>query len=609
MSNNNEPQQKDSSSTKPKTFAVIEDDVQRILESAGIESEPMDPQSLLALKKMVASSYRRRPHQQHQQSNGFAAGPVTTASKTGTVIPKAAYPPLKTPPPPPVDAPGYSGNPGPSSSYEKPVNGTTRRDGRLFPSPSSFITPAAGTGTAFPAPKKGSNTKSDAASESSNSSISAEAVMAQLQQQTQLMMQLQQQVHALHQKVNHLQQQQPQQTQRQRYPDPTATMANAGITSPAESSLQSDGERSFTFARTRIYMRPSLSEEEEVSPRQQQDAAAAAASAVRQRRIATRRFVMAENDGDGDDETDQTVVPAAAIDAGVDVAQQQQQRPPVVGRGAVQQQGPQPAPQVPLLIRIILSPFQLVVRYWQFEYQVLAALYRMGRREVRPLNGGLLMQLFFVSLVVAKSSKDPAKQQVLISVVIMGFLYQMKILAFLYTFFIKNNVPLRIWKGMDPEGTEDIFGRNNNNNDANVANGNQQQQPPAGQPLPPRLRGQNANGDANAIGNGWEDTFFMGGIAAPNNGDNAEGGGVGNPISQLLWDIIYLFGSFFFSIFPMWRAEQRPRPVTAQPAEEAVQEEEAAAEQLQQQDPQIPQVQPPRDAMEPADSDDDEEDD
>ncbi|KAG7366326.1 hypothetical protein IV203_028996 [Nitzschia inconspicua] len=606
----NDNDDKSTTTTAAKTTTTsIDDDLCRILKTAGLDSAPMDPQSMIALRQMI-SEKRQQTFQDKACGEGGTDGATisTTSNNNDSKKPESS---LKPPPPSSVSSPlvvstWQRGETSPPTSESSNSNNTVNNNDYSTSVPSN-------NHAALPDP-----------------TITA-ALMAQMQQQTQIMMQLQQQVQALHQKVDYLQQQQQQQQQHQQQRrshelSAVAAAAADATFSPTESSVQSDGERSFTFARTRIYMRPSLSEEESVvSPsaallrQQQQQQQQQQEEAQRLRRITNRRFVMADRDDDLVVATadSQESVPAGEVTAAAATEPQQ-------GR----QQGPEPAPrQLPLLVRIILSPFQLVVRYWQFEYQVLQALFRMGRRDVRPLDGGVLMQLFFVSLVVAKSSRDPSKQQLMISIVVTGFLYHMKVLSFLYKFFVKNNVPLRIWKGMDPEGTDDVYGNNrdaaaanrNNNNNEN-ANGPAAEEPPG----LPRPIGHPVAGRGN---HGWEDTFLMGGIAAPNNGNNAEGGGVGNPVSRFLWDIIYLFGSFFLSIFPMWRAEQRPRPIP--PAEE---NDDDIPQQQQQHDDddnddeeenignsdhrraggadndfgQIPTVQPPRDAMEPADSDDEE---
>jgi hypothetical protein len=549
--------------------SLLEDDLLQILKAAGIESAPIDPQSMIALRQLVAE----KREQESESNRDFASMGASAASSD------LSY--------------------GRDEPKPKLLSSTAKASSLKLPPPASLSAHPMGTSLSSPlavsSTKQGSwnpplSTDKDPTIANNNpiSDSTSALLFEQLQHQTALMMQLQQQVQALHQKVDYLQQQQQQEKSR-----------GHPATSPAESSIYSDGERSFTFARTRIYMRPSMSEEESPasspSSRQQRHQ-----QEDFQRRIKTRRYVMA---GGAHDDT-----PAAQSepDAGAEDPNQ-----PHEGAAArqVQQQGPLQARQVPLPVRVVLFPFHLVVRYWQFEYQVLQALWRMGRREVRPLDGGVLMQLFFVSLVVAKSSRDPEKQQLLISIVIMGFLYHMKVLPFLYKFFVKNNVPLRIWKGMDPEGTDDVY-RNAGANAAAENQGNPADQPAIpGQPQPPGR----PNANQQAEGNGWwADTFIMGGIAAPNNDNNAEGGGAGNPVTRFLWDVIYLFGSFFFSIFPMWRPEQRPRqvpPAAAEEGEEQGQQEDVGGNHRPNDGGQIPQVQPPRDAMEPADSDDDEEDD
>jgi hypothetical protein len=67
---------------------------------------------------------------------------------------------------------------------------------------------------------------------------------------------------------------------------------------------------------------------------------------------------------------------------------------------------------------------------------------------------------------------------------------------------------------------------------------------------------------------------FSPGANTPTNNNNihhhqANGDGVDrNPITRLFRDNIYLFGSFFFSIFPIWRPEQRPRRLPLPPPQQ-----------------------------------------
>jgi hypothetical protein len=472
-----------------------------------------------------------------------------------------------------------------------------------------------------------------------------EAIMAQLVYQTNLMLQLQQQVQALHQKVDYLQHQQTKTTV-------SATAAAAVVedaattmpwgSSPMEMSTNSD-ERSFNFARTRIYLcRPSFSYDgtEEMSPhsgppqatttQQQQQQ-----QQQQQRVLKTTRTVVMENDA-----SKEAVDPN--LETGPMEQQQQQQQPPP----------PPPLPQVrqtPMLLRILVMPFWLTYRYVQFEFQVLLALWRMGRREIRPLDGGVIMQFGFVLLIIAKTSRNTTKLQTLTVLVTLGFMY---------TFFVRRNIPLRIWKGLDPEGTDDLDAAAAAAVAGAVVNprGQPQNGPPVGEPNNNAMEpGNNNNNNLDAAGAGaaargqfWENTFFTGAIAPPNNNNihqangDGDGDGVGrNPITRLVWDIIYLFGSFFFSIFPMWRPEQRPRPVPQPqpPPQQQLPPQEEGNNAQEQQNANadnnhnnnnhnnnnnnhvnlrdngggggaallgpIPQVQPPRDAMEPTDDDDD----
>jgi hypothetical protein len=141
----------------------------------------------------------------------------------------------------------------------------------------------------------------------------------------------------------------------------------------------------------------------------------------------------------------------------------------------------------------------------------------MGRRESRPLDGGIIVQFGSVLIIIAKTSRKTTKLQTLTVLVTLGFMYHMKLLTFLYTFFVRRNIPSRIGKGLDPEGTDDL--------DAGVAGavgavanprGQPQNGPPLGEPnnnaMEPDINNNNNNLDAAAgaaaRGQFWENTFF-----------------------------------------------------------------------------------------------------
>jgi hypothetical protein len=172
------------------------------------------------------------------------------------------------------------------------------------------------------------------------------AIMAQLVYQTKLMLQLQQH-------------QQTKTTVSATVVAAAAAAEDAATSmpwgsSPMEMSTNSD-ERSFNFARTRIYLyRPSFFSPQSGPPhatttQQQQQ--------QQQRVLKTTRTVVMENDASKE---------AADRNLETGPMEQQQQQPPP----------PSPLPQVrqtPILLRILVMPFWLTYRYVQFEFQVLQA--------------------------------------------------------------------------------------------------------------------------------------------------------------------------------------------------------------------------------------------
>jgi hypothetical protein len=147
--------------------------------------------------------------------------------------------------------------------------------------------------------------------------------------------------------------------------------------------------------------------------------------------------------------------------------------------------------------------------------------------------GAILIAKFTNSQKRRKSIKSKFQTHVLVLLVFGGFLIQTGYARFLRNFFIKQRYAQRIWAGEEIDATvQPHF-----NNAERQRRERQERQV------------QEANEDE---GPG----FLRGGIArAP-----AQGGIVG----KFVMDIVYLFGSFLLSIFPMWKAEPRqPRNVQA----------------------------------------------
>jgi hypothetical protein len=123
------------------------------------------------------------------------------------------------------------------------------------------------------------------------------------------------------------------------------------------------------------------------------------------------------------------------------------------------------------------------------------------------------------------------------------------------------------------------------------------------------VHAQAPNVNANANGNRVENLRqnFIGGAIHPPNQDQ-------NPMVGFLQDALYLLGSFFLSVFPMWQP-LRPPANQHQPHNPAETEPLVAANNNNNPEPEIqgrdqdsfhaiPVVAPPTDAMTPADDDD-----
>lgn len=207
-------------------------------------------------------------------------------------------------------------------------------------------------------------------------------------------------------------------------------------------------------------------------------------------------------------------------------------------------------------------------------YEIAHAFWDMSRDTVLPLDGAMLFKLMvmvvFLAARIQKQPSNTVRFYVSIVAMVVGFLWHTRYLQFMYQFFWRENVPGRIWNGQPAEGPPEVP---------------ETPQPP-GAPVPPeQADGQQQENREEANG-GWRNTFLGGGIA----------GRAENELVAFVQDILYLFGSFFFSIFPMWRPEgPPPPPPLPHPGQEM-------------QEGGIPEVTPPRDAFEAADSDDDDDD-
>jgi len=206
--------------------------------------------------------------------------------------------------------------------------------------------------------------------------------------------------------------------------------------------------------------------------------------------------------------------------------------------------------------------------------RIMQAFVRLRRRYgVLPLDGGLIIKALFMVAILGTRMLSSSKRfdsgseydaqlkvAALGMMVLLGFFVHTGYLKYSYIFFIKENIATRIWRG---ESIEDILttttagapgaaggggagaaAANHNNND----NNNNQLGLPRGNVPPGQPQRHPNNNNQQQQQHGWRNTF-LGGIIPQAN----QGGIVG-----AFQDIALLFGSFLLSIFPMWQPEGPP---------------------------------------------------
>lgn len=575
------------------TATSLDEETERILLSAGIDSAPMDPLSMAALRELVAE---RRLQRHHRPAAGTLRPgqqpPVAAASSDGggdskpAAIPAAAIPTwtstgtgggiLKKPPPHEWSASAASR---PSLAFARGGGGTS----------------AAATAATLPAGLEAS-------------------LMEQLTFQTSLLLDLQRKMQILTDKVERLEGR-----------NGVGSGSRGG--SPFAASSPPSGAAPF-FSGAPFFPgaapSPTGSAAHPTSPRtavHPDNSHSAPQEDAHQRGVTLHPPAP---DGGARMPADDAAANAAGILPG--------------GLGGVVANHP--------VLAVVGFPVLFVYRAVRFEVQVWRTLYRMARRDIPRLEGGMFFQLIFVLLVLSSRispNTAPRKFGAAVAVVVVGFLYQAKALPFLYRFFVKNNVPRRIWRGLDPEGGEDDDngngpGRNGAGLRRGGGGGGGMGRIGGGPPGGPEGAAA-AAADPNAAVDGWRHAFFMGGIAPRGGGrqmqqqrphQDQRDGGIVHSVVGIVWDVVYLFGSFVLSIFPMWRPEAQPlqpgpveEGVAGVPGFEGGRVEDGPQHPPGQQPPpprqrdpegnggiQLPHVQPPRDAMEPADDgDEDDEDD
>jgi hypothetical protein len=219
--------------------------------------------------------------------------------------------------------------------------------------------------------------------------------------------------------------------------------------------------------------------------------------------------------------------------------------------------------------------------------KIMKLFFALRRRQAPNFDGGLIIKVLVMMTILLSRLSNRRKRAgtldggeedwmweyrfyFMIVLVIGGFLVQSGFIKFTYTFFVKENYPARIWEGEEIEDVE---------REALEAQQRQRRPPP-----PPRPRD-----DENAPQEpGWRQTFLAGGIA-PNNDPEHRAGGV----LRVVQDVGFFIGSFFLSIFPMWRPE-----ALAGPRPRVVNNEDDADDGIG-----LPEVRPPQDPAEAEEED------
>lgn len=550
-----------------------EEETERILRAAGIDSAPMDPSSMELLKKLVREQKEGTVPSSLSSSEGTA--PSAAGAAGATEEPVVSTPRSLVFPPVSSVATAADASKGIYSTSEVTSSSSVRiEDGDDRKPAATTTTKDAATATMLKSP----------AGTGSNFSV-----QKQLEIQTNLLLQIQQQLHSLEQKVSRITEQQ-----------------GNGSTPSASSSTETPSPVNVTTTSK------------------------------------TRYFKF--RSGNAATTTTPTPVPSPATTTTDNASeqqeqQQQQQQPaaettPQVARGLADQEVQQQQPeqqQESLLWRMLMAPWRGIANSKVLE--IIRVFWVMSRRHVRPLDGALIFKLCFMLLVVTarmsrvhkyeqknnkikKSNKDDKESNpilaflesysyiyhnkqfyITMALMVVGFLYHTRYIQFFYQFFVTDNMAVRIWKGeQEPFENNPNNNNNNNNDDANGNNNNNDGVRGRGLPDRPgeagvaRPPGNNAAEGAGAANDGTPGTDQQG----QGDGDGQEeteqppAPPPPHPVIVLVMDILWLFASFFLSIFPMWNPEQRvaaarveQRQREAQEAEE--EEERRRREQEQEQ--------------------------
>jgi hypothetical protein len=153
---------------------------------------------------------------------------------------------------------------------------------------------------------------------------------------------------------------------------------------------------------------------------------------------------------------------------------------------------------------------------------------------VRPMDGGLIFKLIFMVVVMSarmsKSSPLQGRFQISILFMVAGFFWHTRYLQYAYHFFVKENIPGRLWAGENIQANEPIV----NNPPVPL---------PPGRPARPAVRNADEQQRHRPARGPLIPAFFGGDIPLRN----------ANPVVALLTDVLCLVGSFLLSIFPVWQ--------------------------------------------------------
>ena len=196
--------------------------------------------------------------------------------------------------------------------------------------------------------------------------------------------------------------------------------------------------------------------------------------------------------------------------------------------------------------------------------KILSLFIALQRRQAPNFDGFLILKVIFIlSVLLGRFGHQQGEEKedwiaqyrlhLLVQLVVMGFLFQTGLLSFFWSFAVKNNYPVRIWNGEDIDIEAEV------------------------QHVPLVQRDAN-RAQAPDVRNVLRNTFLGGAIIRPREAQNY------GPI-RFVQDIGLVIGSFFLSIFPMWRPEALAQP-------------EAANDRAG-----LPEVQPPANPLQAAEED------